>query len=550
VLILEKANASFDSYLEQATEFWAKIDQERPRDAKFIVVDLLHNNASVLLGNLFIARFVAQLHKARLAAVVSDHFLHWPSPVHEVRRLGTAFGVERFYELRPHTTPSANGSIWKRLGERFAWSHRRVARKFGRLSGSALRRAVLDLAICNIPVGDLIYDTYLRKTSRSTIERPDKDLIEEISSAYSRIDQYRKIMNQDGYVACVVSDSSYLDFGGLLRATVMLGKIGVVKVLAGPFSVRKYSTIEECYDFPWPREAEVSFIRKYDGHLKDKAVKFFPPRREQVEKSPYFQVSYGAHVSRPAEVELRAQLGLSSNVPAVAIIVPMFDDAPHSIPELLYDDSGRWLEATLGICATLTHIVWLVRNHPYAVAVGVTAEFERIVHPYATQYPHIKICPSSIAPDALFPILHANVSIASTASLEFASVGIPGVVCGRPFYADHGVVVRPKSTTEYAEHLRSIDRLDRLTPAQILAARELAYMYFHYTMQSSSLIPPVLDLAGRNAEIAEISRYWDQAANILSGYRIGHDSMWCNLQQMAELNSSLLLRFDELESGI
>jgi hypothetical protein len=252
-------------------------------------------------------------------------------------------------------------------------------------------------------------------------------------------------------------------------------------------------------------------------------------------------------MGRPSVATLRAQLGLSEEVPVVGIMAPMFDDAPHSIPELLYPDSGQWLRETLAICAKLDHVTWLVRNHPYSAAIGANGEFEKIVCPFAERHRHIKICPSNITMDSLFGLLHAGVSIASTALLELAATGVPVVLCGRPYYADQGFTQRPRRPVEYANLLKTIDKLPRLTPDQIRTAKEIAYINFDCASQSTLFMPPTPDIAGRELTVDDIAGFWEAALAVLKDYDFANDPMWRNFRRAIELNRSFLLRFDALE---
>jgi hypothetical protein len=550
MILLDAKIPAFDRYLEDSENYWTQVDRGRPRGGEYVVVELLHNNAPLLLSNLFIARCAAQLYGARLAAVLSNRFLGWPSPTAQVRRLGAAFGVERFYQIElPKTSESKRSrGPWPRwLG---ASERDRVLRRIGALSGPRLRQAVLDLAIGGIPAGDLVYDNYLRTTGQASIETVDAALVDEIAAAFARMSQYRDIMNRKDHVACVVSDCSYVDYGGLLRAAVALGKTGIAKIIASPSYVRIYRTLAGCYEFPWPLAEDAAFVRHCLGaELTRRAAGFFPPRRQYAEENPYFQVAYAPTMARPGVAELRAQLGLSPGVPAIGIMAPMFDDAPHSIPDLLYQDSGQWLAETLAICADVDHVTWLVRNHPYSVAIGATGEFDRIVRPYAGRCPHIKICPSNISTDSLFGLLHAGVSVASTALLEFAAAGIPGILCGRPYYADQGFILRARSAAEYAGLLKSIETLQPLTAAQISAAKEIAYINFHCAPQANGLTPSPVDTVGRDVTVDDIARYWEAGSATLKSYRFADDPMWRNFRRMTELDRSFLLRFDELEAA-
>lgn len=550
MILLDYPIPAFDQYLDQNKEYWASLDSRRSRDNGFVVVDLMHNNGPALISSLLVGRFAAQYYNARLAAITSDHFLDWPTPIEQVQRLGTAFGVERFFRVQTEPMLTQPNRLLRKISRWIGSKRDRTISEIARLSGHRLRQAVLDLRINDVPVGDLIYDTYLRKTGAASIESADTKLLEEIFSAYSRMAQYAKIMGRQEHIACVTSHQVYIDMGGLLRTTVKQGKIGIAKVLEVPAIVRKYRTVDDCYEYPWPEPIDLEFVREHLGsELSRRADDFFPPHQQRAEEISYFQISYGSQMLRPTEDELRARLGISPGKAVIGIIVPTFDDAPHGIPDLLYQDYGCWLEDTLRICAGVTHVEFLIRNHPYAVAAGLTKEFDRIVGPYIERYPHLKICPTEIATEVLFPLFKTVVTAASTAALEFASIGKRPVICGRTFYADLGFVERPRSVAAYQEVLKKVDKFLPLSPSQILTAKEIAYVYFKFSFQPTKFLPPPINVTGVNIGLEEISKYWETASEALRGYKLEEDSLWKNFQRMEQLGRSLMLRFDEIEGA-
>jgi hypothetical protein len=297
-----------------------------------------------------------------------------------------------------------------------------------------------------------------------------------------------------------------------------------------------------------PGEDDVAFVAACWGERLDReADKFFPPRRRSNHDHVYFEIAYGDDMKQAGAGELRTKLGLVRDVPAVGIFPPVFDDAPHGYADLVYADSGLWLEKTLEICATVTGVAWLVRNHPWSMRIGDTAEFERIVAPFVAKYPHIKVCPSDVATDSLFSLLHAGVSIASTASLELAAAGVPGIVAGGSYFTDCGFLRRPRDPVAYEAALRSITELRRLTPDEIAAAKRLAYVYFNSCQHDTSLTPPVMDVTSPDFGFAVIPHYWETAIAALEKYRFEEDPAWCNFQRLHELGRSLMLRFDAIE---
>src|SRR6185437_3383529 len=175
----ETPSSAFDAFVAANAAAWQRLLKARGPGSGFIAVDLLHNNASVLILNILVARYLAELWSADIVGLLSPSFTGFAIPMGEVERLARSFGIGHFAVLdgtAPARPPWRDPAGWR--------LRRRVGRQAGRLaalSGTALRQAVLGLtADGGLPIGDFVYDSHLYARGIGTFESYDDRLAEEL----------------------------------------------------------------------------------------------------------------------------------------------------------------------------------------------------------------------------------------------------------------------------------------------------------------------------------------------------------------------------------
>jgi hypothetical protein len=539
----------FDAFCARNAELWRS--RPLPQTGRYLAVELLHNNATLLYTNLLIARHLALLYGWRIVGVVADTFLEMPTSKARVIRFARSFGVIDFFDVDMSATvrPERRG-LWQRLNahiNRMRVPSLKMERDelilhLSRVTGNSLRREVLSASLGGIWIGDLLYDSFLRLSELSTIERYDERLESSICAAFDHAARYLTLLREYDVAASMTSHTTYLEYGLLVRLVLQQGGAAFGgSASLDAIRLRRFRSIEEA-----PRavtDLDLDLVRlfreRYGERLREVSECFFPPRPNGHSHLVYLQYGYGKdkqHLTRDVVVN---SLGLDPSRKSVAVMAHMFADAPHANPNNLFDDYGDWLEQTLDHASLIDEVNWLVRQHPYERLVNQTAEFDRIIGKYRT-CENIHIVPTSFATSSLYDVVDLTVTVAGTAGLEFAAAGIPCLLAGKPFYSGGGFTIEPTNKESYFAALHQVASYPKLSPDQTSCAKEYAYIHFHQTFVRSSMIPPSADVAGRSLGLNDIAGYWKVAAGLLQPGAIERDPLASFLALMKEQNSPTL----------
>ncbi|MBQ9438286.1 MAG: hypothetical protein IJU50_08130 [Lachnospiraceae bacterium] len=185
------------------------------------------------------------------------------------------------------------------------------------------------------------------------------------------------------------------------------------------------------------------------------------------------KIDVGAFSGRNASrEELVKELGLDPEKKHVVIMAHTFSDGILSMGGLYFRDYYDWLDKTLSLAETITEVEWVLKPHPTRSAYhekqdSIENMFER------HKQKHLYFFPDEVSAGSVAGIADVILTIGGNAGLEFACLGIPPVIAGKPFYHGFGFTCEPENLEEYEKTLKNIARMDRLSPHQVLTAKRL-----------------------------------------------------------------------------
>ena len=336
MIVQSPPRPEFTSFLSDNAEFWHRRLAETKRGSGYVVVELLHNNATVLMTDLYVARYVAEFLGCEVAAFIAPTFTSYPVPIVEVEQLARSFGITKFWHLcaaSPRLRDLSTGAMKAShdgADRRFA-SRVLTALRWRGLKGSTLRRRILDLEARGVPVGDLIYDSFLQMTRAPTISEVDPLFDEAIKQARSYLGQAETILRAEDVRALVVSNSAYVEYGGLLRLALKVGIPVYCKAWLQPVCIRRYDTFDEAeQSSDTPIQPALDFFREA---LTDKfameASQFFPPSQKGDKYVPDLRYGYDSLKQELSGPAVREFLGLDESKKICLIMAHQFNDSPH-----------------------------------------------------------------------------------------------------------------------------------------------------------------------------------------------------------------------------
>ena len=214
--------------------------------------------------------------------------------------------------------------------------------------------------------------------------------------------------------------------------------------------------------------------------------------------------------------ELSDELGLDKNKKNVVVMCHTFSDAVFAYGLKMYRDYYDWMENTMSAAESITDVNWIIKPHPSRKLYN--EEKDSIEDMYKRhKKSHIFMLSDDVSAASIKTFADVLVTVGGTAGCEFACIGIPSVIIGKPAYSEFGFTVEPKTRREYEDTLRNISKIEALNDEQIATAKKIFYMINNRDgdWQSESEIPYDDEFA-----VMINSRYKEMHANIAKEYFI------------------------------
>jgi len=339
---------------------------------------------------------------------------------------------------------------------------------------AALRRPedILELEYDGIRVGDLIYDDVLKLSGRRTIERIDGDVRLAVTRSYNYYLQYRALFRERRYAYYISTHTAYSQYGLLCRVALSSG----VKVIeTTDIQMAFYESIARD-SLPTYHDgirnsivSELAAPTIAASELRESAQAALQRRlNAQVNQIDAEKAYRGKTYSRSQFCEA---LGLEPGRKIAFVLAHVFSDAPHLSSGMLHVDYYQWLQATLRICARVAGMQWVVKPHPSASLYGEEGMVEKMARDAGAR--NVVVCPPDLNTRSLCECADALVTVHGTAGLEFACLGIPTVLAGRPFYRGFGFTIEPATQEEYGLALARLATASPLPEEQQQRALEV-----------------------------------------------------------------------------
>ncbi len=322
---------------------------------------------------------------------------------------------------------------------------------------------ILDIKFEGIKVGDLVYDDILKMCALKTIACLDGNVRAAIRRSYYYYLQYRALFRQRRYECYVATHTTYAEYGILCRVALASG-VPVIETTDIQMSYHddmneeKLPTYHDGIRRSILRELEQPDASS-DSRLTEAEAALERRLASQVKQLDTEKAFRGRVYTRP---ELHRALESGEGTKIGFVLAHIFADSPHISFRMLHADYWQWLTQTLAICARATDVVWIVKPHPSCGFHHEEGMVEKMVAELAA--PNVKLCPSDLNTRSLKSCADAVVTVHGTAGLEFACVGVPIVLAGRPFYSQLGFTIEPDSLEEYERVLLRLRDVLPLTP--------------------------------------------------------------------------------------
>jgi hypothetical protein len=350
-----------------------------------------------------------------------------------------------------------------------SWKFKNEATKLAKaaLKPIVTKSDVLKISFEGIVIGHLIYDTYLRRVGKPTIDLNDRKFRETVVETFLNILMVKDYLSKKNVKAIITSHYVYIEYGILTTYASAQGvPIFIIfntddfllleMGLKTHFNVRHYWRYREIFkSLPletktfYKSEAKKSLEGRLSG-IPDKGTRY-----RLAEGTPDLS-GYGPTSQKPILLE--------SGRPRIVILLNCFFDAPHTYRHLLFPDMWEWVNFLL-TKASETDFDWYVKPHPTGMI-----ENDAIVESFKRRFPKIHFLPRAASNAQLVREgISAMFTTYGTAGHEFAYMGVPVVTAGDNPHIDYDFNFHPKTVEEYEQFIKNAGHLKtEFNPDEIL----------------------------------------------------------------------------------
>jgi len=360
----------------------------------------------------------------------------------------------------------------------------------------------------DIVIGDLIYDVYLRRSRKPTLDLNDIALLEIISEFVQHFDSlFDKFVNDEIAGVCV-SHTVYL--------------LGLPARMAAYFKVPAFQvTGESIYRIDVENTHAYTSFKTYPELFRSLPVHTQNRGKELAKKRLEMRfagkVGIDMHYSTQSAYQdstMDSRVLRENSKPHILIAIHDFFDSPHSYGSNLYPDFYQWLLALAEI-AKQTEYNWYIKTHPDVRGDGIA-----VLESFVTLHPEFELIPSTVSHHQLIQEgITCALTIFGTIAMEYPYLGKPVVNASlnNP-HVRYDFSSSPKSAKEYEVILTKLDSLE--APKNVDSILEYYFMHHIYMLKSWTIVDYELylnEVGGPSlAHSWSIFRYYVESGNSYS----------------------------------
>jgi hypothetical protein len=456
VLVPYRASPEEQDFVQENARHWRNSSvPEATRGA--ILVETALGTPATLLETFLIAKTIEQKTDAQVIAILNAVYPQ-ASSAHLMAR---SFGVSRFVcWWRGYANPLLIGRV--------------LAQTLTLILRMRSGRALLDLQIDGIHIGDLVYDTLIRyrpncyTVGTLSLRAHFRLIFRAIFNFHSSMALFRRFKVQ----AIVTSHNVYAEFGILCR---IAHRHGAVIFLKDMDVFRVYGAQANVYEHFLRVAPEELRAGMSDPLFVDRAEDYFDRRLNGAIDQVDLNNAYG-NKQNYGKAQLLEMFGADPRKKTVFVLAHAFSDAPHVGGRLAFDDYYDWLRQTLGRLSGNQDVNVVVKPHPSSYMWGEKGAVEMLLEELRAT--NIHITPSDFSTLSIKSIADYVVTARGTAGLEYSGLGIPAVTCGEGYYSGFGIALEHLDRDAYFKALDGIVSLHPLPPDVSQRARVLLYLTF------------------------------------------------------------------------
>jgi hypothetical protein len=431
----------------------------KPEKRRVVLMEL-NDMQSAHLAYSYLANVLATEYKAGIAAYVPRAFAN--------QRQKLAFALKRAFHMEEVGIYESFG-VTEFVSTEVTAAQKETAAEWlaGILGKLRSKRDIEELTINGVWLGDLIYDTYLKRFSRPTIDLKSSEFQRSLRESLELFAFWEAYFACHEVKAVNVSHCVY-DLAIPLRVAVAQN-IPVFQASATHVYRIRRNDLFAYNDFHYFRERFAALPQAVQVAGVEEAKRRIERRfagKVGVDMAYSTKSAYGA--------ARHARLLRESPRKKILIATHCFFDSPHSYGKNVFPDFYEWLDF-LGKISEVTDYDWYIKTHP-----DYLAGTKEIIENFIARYPRFTLLP---ADGSHHQIIAEGIDVAltvyGTIAFEYAALGIPVInnSLNNPHIA-YGFNLHSKDVEDYRRLLIGLETLEfSIDTAQVYEYYFMRYIY-------------------------------------------------------------------------
>jgi hypothetical protein len=434
--------------------------QDGPQGKDRIVLIELNDMQSAHIAYSYLANVLANGYKAGIAAYVPRAFAS--------RRRKLAFALKKMFRLEALGIYESFGVTDFISIEVSAAQRKKAAELLADILGRLhTKRDIEELAINGVWLGDLIYDTYLKRFSKPTIDLDSAEFRRSLLESLELFAFWQEYFDTHDVQAVNVSHCVY-DLAIPLRVAVARN-IPVFQASATHVYRMSRKDLFAYNDFHYFRERFAALPQAVQEAGVDEARRRIERRfagKVGVDMAYSTKSAYGA--------ARHARLLRESPRKKILIATHCFFDSPHSYGKNIFPDFYEWLDF-LGKISEVTDYDWYIKTHP-----DYLAGTREIIENFIARYPRFTLLPADASHHQIIAEgVGVALTVYGTIAFEYAALGIPVInnSLNNPHIA-YGFNLHSRDVEDYRRLLLGLETLEfSIDTAQVYEYYFMRYIY-------------------------------------------------------------------------
>jgi hypothetical protein len=453
---------------------------------KAVVLFEFNNMQSGIIASSYLANVLAREYGALIVAYVPQ--------IHANQRKRLAFAIKKLLGLQEFAVYKSFGTT-DFLAMRITDLQRERAQSLYSEIVNNLRdkRDIEKITINGIWVGDLIYDTYLRRYNKPTIDIASIQFLRFLRKSIETFVYWEDYFNSHDVQAINVSHCSY-NLAMPMRLAVERNIPAFQASLAHLYRLNKsnYIAYTDFLYFP-KRFAALPESVKKAGIAESK---------RRIEKRFAGEVGVDMAYSTKSAYGTMRHVQLIQKTPRKKILIAThcFFDSPHSYGNNIFPDFYEWLDF-LGKMTEVTDYDWYIKTHP-----DYLPGTKEIIDGFLAKYSKFTLLPANASHHQIIAEgIDLALTVYGTIGFEYAALGIPVINCSlnNPHIA-YNFNLHPKDVDEYRHLLLSLDTLElNINKQQVYEYYFMQHLYYKGNLFLDNYEATIKALGGYSAQFTD-----------------------------------------------